>query len=195
MGPLSNITVSGASVVSIVQAVKGFSVLVSTLLEVMKVQTRDATGALAVDPNAWYPVRDYLIAYKKIDTLLGGRGLEKVGSLIPSHAVFPPNIKDVRGALASIDVAFHMNHKLDGAPMFDPSTGTMLEGIGHYGYQAVPGKNEARLVCGNPYPCRFDLGLIRGMAQRFEPGATVTHDANEGCRAKGGESCTYVVSW
>ncbi|AKF11602.1 hypothetical protein [Sandaracinus amylolyticus] len=188
-------TVSGRSVLAIVQAVRSFSVLVTTLLDVMQIQTRDASGALAVDPEAWYPVRHYLVTYKKIDSLLGGRGLEKVGSLVPSNAVFPPNIKDVRAALASIDVAYHMNHQLDGKPMFDPATGAMLEGIGHYRCEAVPGKNEVRLVCDDAYPCRFDLGLIRGMAHRFEAGATVTHDAHGPCRTKGGASCTYIVTW
>jgi hypothetical protein len=79
--------------------------------------------------------------------------------------------------------------------MFDPVTGQMLEGIGHYVYQAVEGKKEIVMTCENPYPCRFDLGIIKGMAQRFEPTASITHDTTKGCRKKGAESCTYVVTW
>ncbi|ADO73226.1 hypothetical protein [Stigmatella aurantiaca] len=191
----SGITVSGSSVRSIVEAVKSFSVLVGVLLEVMKVQTKDASGALVVDPNGWYPLEDYLLAYKKIDSLLGGRGLEKVGAMVPRNAFFPPNITDIRQALQSMDIAFHMNHRRQGQPMFDPETGTMLEGIGHYLYQPVEGRQELILVSETPYPCRFDLGLILGMAQRFEPAATIAHDLAQGCRQKGGTSCTYAVSW
>jgi hypothetical protein len=193
--PYSNIQVNGASIYSIVMAIKSFTVLVNDLMVAMKVQTRDASGALMLDPNAWYPMDDYLPVYKKIDMLLGGRGLEKVGSYIPQNSVFPPHVKDIHSALGSLDVAFHMNHRKDGRDMFNPATGEMLEGIGHFTYQPVAGKNEARMVCDNPYPCRLDQGIIKGMAQRFEPQATLTHDPDQGCRQKGGASCTYVITW
>ncbi|WP_338870049.1 hypothetical protein [Myxococcus stipitatus] len=189
------ITVTGVSVASIVEAIQSFSVLVNTLLDVMKVPARGAAGERAIDPNVWYPMEDYLLAYKKIDTLLGGRGLEKVGTMIPKNAVFPANITDIHKALASLDVAFHMNHRKNGKDMFNPVTGEMLEGIGHYTYTAAPGKNEGTVVCNNPYPCRFDQGLVKGMAQRFMPEAVVTHDASHGCRQKGADSCTFVVTW
>lgn len=192
---LSGITVSGSSALSIIEAVKGFSVLVNELMQVMKLDTRDASGALFIDPKAWYPVENYLTVYKKIDTLLGGRGLEKVGTYVPKNADFPPNIQDIHTALGVLDVGYHMNHRIDGKPMFDPATGQMQEGIGHYRYQPVAGKNEVVMVCDDPYPCRFDQGLLRGMAQRFQPNATVTHGPHQGCRTKGDPSCTYVVNW
>ncbi|NMO21654.1 hypothetical protein HPC49_48555 [Pyxidicoccus fallax] len=191
----TGIQVKGASIYSVVAAINTFSVLVNDLMQAMNVQTRDASGALMIDTNAWYDLDHYMPVYKKIDTLLGGRGLEKVGSFIPKNAEFPPNIQDIHGALASIDVAFHMNHRKDGKPMFNPLTGEMTEGIGHYRYQPVAGKNEALLVCDNPCPCRFDQGLIKGMAQRFQPQATLTHVPDTGCRTKGDASCTYVVTW
>ncbi|MFP2905942.1 hypothetical protein ACLESD_12960 [Pyxidicoccus sp. 3LFB2] len=192
---LHGITVSGASALAILDAVKSFSVLVNELLQVMKLQTRDASGAPFVDPKAWYPAENYLPVYKKIDTLLGGRGLEKVGSYVPQNAIFPPDIQDLHKALAAIDVAYHMNHRKDGKPMFDPATGQMLEGIGHYQFHPTAGKNEAVLVSDTPYPCRFDLGLIKGMARRFQLQAETTHAPHPGCRLKGAASCTYVVTW
>ncbi|WP_223754257.1 hypothetical protein [Myxococcus sp. RHSTA-1-4] len=189
------IQASGSSVYSVVAAIKSFSVLVNELMQDLKVQTRDERGVLVLDTNAWYDLELYLPVYKRIDTLLGGRGLEKVGSFVPQNAVFPPHVKDVQSALASIDIAYHMNHRKDGRDMFNPATGEMMEGIGHYTYQPVAGKNEAVMVCDNPYPCRFDMGLIKGMAQRFQPQATLTHDAHQGCRHKGAASCTYVITW
>ncbi|MCP3103568.1 hypothetical protein LZ198_32260 [Myxococcus sp. K15C18031901] len=188
------VTVTGASVYSIVEAIQSFSVLVDALLDVMKVVPR-ADGTRTIDQSHWYPIEDYLLAYKKIDTLLGGRGLEKVGSMIPKNAVFPPNVADIHAALGSIDVAFHMNHRKHGKEMFNPATGEMVEGIGHYSYTPTAGKKEGVLVAANPYPCRFDQGLIKGMAQRFAPDAAVTHDPAHGCRQKGGGSCTYVITW
>ncbi|MBZ4400187.1 hypothetical protein [Myxococcus sp. AS-1-15] len=189
------VTVTGASVASIVEAIQSFTVLVNALLDVMKVPARGAGAERAIDVTAWYPLEDYLQAYRKIDSLLGGRGLEKVGSMIPKNAVFPSDITDIHKGLASIDIAFHMNHRKNGRSMFNPLTGEMADGIGHYSYSAVPGKNEGHVVCGNPYPCRFDQGLIKGMAQRFMPHAVVTHDPDQGCRQKGGASCTFIVTW
>ncbi|MCP3145351.1 hypothetical protein [Pyxidicoccus xibeiensis] len=189
------ITVSGTSARAVIEAVKSFSVLVAELLQVLKVETRDASGALVIDANAWYPVEHYLEAYKKIDTLLGGRGLEKIGTLVPKNAVLPPGLSDAHSVLAGTDIAFHMNHCRDGTPMFDPATGQMLEGIGHYAYRPVEGKKEVHMVCDTPYPCRFDQGLLKGFAQRFEPTATLVHDLSTGCRAKGGASCTYIITW
>ena len=105
------------------------------------------------------------------------------GSPSPKNAIFPPFVTDIDSALKSIDVAYHMNHALDGLPMFSPTpTGTMLEGIGHYGYMRVPGKKQIIAECTNPYPCPFNLGLIQAMAQRFESTATVIHDPTRPCR-------------
>lgn len=189
-----SITVSGQSVRSIVLAIQSFSVLVDEIHDCLGVPTPRDGSPRAVDPGAWYAIEGYLVAYKKIETLLGVRGLDKVGGLIPSQAALPPTVVDVPSALAALDVAFHMNHARDGIPMFDPATGAMLEGIGHYTSTPIEGKNEIQMVCENPYPCRFDMGLVRGMAQVFEKGATVEH-APGSCRSKGGESCTLVVRW
>lgn len=192
--PYRELSVSGSSTISIIDAVKGFSVLVEELMKAMKIQTRNAEGKPAVDPAAWYPLEDYMPVYQKIESLLGGRGLEKVGATIPQFANMPANIRDIHSALASIDLAYHMNHRLNGKVMFNPATGEMLEGIGHVKSQPTPGKNEIVLVCDDMYPCRFNVGLIRGMAQRFQPQAVLSHDPQQ-CRLKGASTCTYVVTW
>ncbi|WP_153904248.1 hypothetical protein [Myxococcus sp. AB056] len=93
------IKASGASVQSIVAAIKSFSVLIDDLMRDLQIQTRDANGAPVLAPNAWYDLDAYLPIFKKIDTLLGGRGLEKAGSLMPQNAVFPPHVKSIQAAL------------------------------------------------------------------------------------------------
>lgn len=42
---------------------------------------------------------------------------------------------------------------------------------------------------------RFDMGLVKGTAQRFAPEATLTHDVSAGCRQKGADSRTYLIHW
>ncbi|HEY0093508.1 MAG TPA: hypothetical protein VGB96_04255, partial [Archangium sp.] len=87
------------------------------------------------------------------------------------------------------------NHGLGDKPMFSLETGKMEEGIGHYRYQAVPGKKQVLCISDTPYPCDFDEGLVLAMAQRFEPTATLVHQNPTTCRKKGGMSCTYTVNW
>jgi hypothetical protein len=91
--------------------------------------------------------------------------------------------------------AYHLNHGKHGRVMFDVESGTMLEGIGHYGYLPVAGENRIVSTCRNPYPCDFDLGILTAMAKRFAPDATVDHVEGETCRKSGADECTYVVTW
>ncbi len=94
-----------------------------------------------------------------------------------------------------MDIAYHLNHRKNGAPMFDPATGTMLDGIGHYKTEFLEKERRAIVVCEEPYPCEFDRGLVAALAARFEPMAKTAHDNDAPCRKKGESSCTYVVSW
>lgn len=146
----------------------------------------------------WYLQQEWLNAFKQIAEKIGHNTLFSIGKKIPENADFPPEINSIEKALAAIDVAYHMNHRLEGKLMFDPATGTMIEGIGHYGFKKV-GVNKIDMKCDNPYPCDFDRGIIEAMARRFRPDnaifVDVDHDENEECRQKGGQSCTYHVTW
>jgi len=88
-----------------------------------------------------------------------------------------------------------MNHRKNGRVLFNPDSGEMSEGIGHYGYSELKGKNSIVSVCENPYPCTFDEGILISMAKKFEPSAMILHDNTKPCRRKGGDSCTYIISW
>ncbi len=148
-------------------------------------------------PGQWYSQQAWLDAFRAIATEVGPMTLFQIGRKIPENADWPPQIKDVHGALASIDVAYHMNHRIGGQVLFDPATGVMAEGIGHYGYQRID-DNTARMACNNPYPCDFDRGIIESAANKFKPAGfrvTVTHDEPTKCRKSGADTCTYTVTW
>jgi hypothetical protein len=149
-------------------------------------------GLVEFDPNAWYP----LDANLRCLAAIGAQAesiLHQAGKLIPKHFPFPPQINDVPSVLKTLDVAYHMNHRLRGVVMFDPATGKLLDGIGHY--TAELGKpGEATVFCDNPYPCALDRGLLFGVIRRFAARATVDH-VGDACRAKGATACTYRVSW
>lgn len=155
-------------------------------------------GIVDPKPEAWYKQQDWLNAFTQIFTAIGPNTLFQIGKSIPESAKFPPHIDDIYKALASIDVAYHMNHRLHGTVMFKQETGQMAEGIGHYNYRKASEK-VVEIRCDNPYPCDFDKGIIEAMARKFKPAGSlllrVDHDETKECRKRGGVSCLYQIAW
>lgn len=182
------VEVNGQTVLSVVE---GSTIKKSALKFLSK------NGINDPQPGHWYSQQSWLDAFRAIATEVGHLTLFQIGKKIPENADWPPQVKDVHGALASIDIAYHMNHRIGGRVLFDPATGAMAEGIGHYQYQRT-GDTSARMVCNNPYPCDFDRGIIESAANKFKPSGfrvTVVHDAPDHCRMRGGDDCSYTVSW
>lgn len=155
------------------------------------IDSREPGAEIQVD--AWYPLQPWLDVLREIDLIYGPEILFNIGAEIPNNAVFPIVAGDVHSAVASIDVAYHLNHRRAGRLMYDPATKQMIEGIGHYGYQRSS-DTHILSTCKTPYPCAFDLGLVATMARRFEPRTIVEHVGSE-CRRQGAQSCTYSLRW
>lgn len=148
-------------------------------------------------PEEWYSQQKWLDAFRVLSDRIGPKTLFQIGEKIPENAIWPPHVDDVPKALASIDVAYHMNHRRFGKPLFDPKTGKTDEGIGHYRFEPVSSR-RARVICDNPYPCDFDRGIVESAARKFAPKnakITVEHTAAHSCRNSGAAFCTYDVSW
>lgn len=184
------VEVNGETVNSIVAGMRGFRSRAQEILS--------KHGIVDPKPGMWYSQQDWLDSFKEISTSLGPNTLYAIGTQIPENANFPPEIDAIEKALSAIDVAFHMNHRIGGKVLFDPRTGTMHEGIGHYQYQTV-GDREGKMICRNSYPCDFDRGIIEGMARKFKPAGSlfvhVRHNDAAPCRKKGAESCEYSITW
>jgi hypothetical protein len=188
------IEVFGASIDAIVDAFKLFPSVALKRLVSAGIGTLKGKDVV-VNRDAWYPQANWLSVFESIASEVGARALMQIGQQVPKHAPFPPTINDVHSAMASMDAAYHMNHRKGGKVMFDPATGTMLEGIGHYGYTPVPKERRIISVVENPYPCEFDKGIITALATRFEKGSRVTHDDAAPCRRNGANSCKYIIVW
>ena len=149
-------------------------------------------------PDNWYPQQNWLNAFKEISKKIGYGTLLLIGLKIPDNAEFPPEINNIHQALASIDVAYHMNHSLDGKLLYDVKTGEMTEGIGHYHYKKIA-KRKAEIRCNNPYPCDFDRGIIQAISRKYKPKkslfVSVEHDESVSCRKKGDSTCMYQITW
>jgi hypothetical protein len=140
----------------------------------------------------WFPLAANLRVLDDIGRTFGDAAVVAIGFSVPEHARFPPRIRTLQDALAALDVAFHSNHRCDGAVMFDAATGHMLEGIGHY--RCDDGGSDGLVSeSTSVYPCSFDLGLVSGLVARFDPGAKVEHPSDGLCRTRGAVSCRYVV--
>ena len=156
----------------------------------------DANGVVQIERDGWYSQEAWLRAFQKISLALGDQALFSIGQRIPLNAIFPPWVEGIEEALRTLDFGYHLNHRKAGVVMFEPSTGTMLEGIGHYGYQRPhPQKRLIVSECRNPYPCDFDRGIVTALARRFAPAATLVHLDESQCRNTGADACTYHVQW
>ena len=170
-----NVTVRGQAILAVLDAMGTYKTTGMQILE--------KNGISNLHPDQFYSQQAWLNVLKQIYEQIGPNTLFSIGKKIPEYAAFPPDIDSLEKALASIDMAYKMNHK-----------GGL---IGNYKYQKT-GDKMATLVCDNPYPCDFDRGLILAMATKFRPlgsRVVVEHNDSQPCRKKGGQSCTYVVRW
>jgi serine/threonine protein kinase len=146
-----------------------------------------------IEKDAWVPQAAWLDVYNAMIEEVGAGMIFNIGQNVPARTARWPPAADIDVGLRSLDVAFHMNHRKGGKPMFDAATGALAEGIGHYAYARV-GEKRATMVCDNPYPCELDHGILTAVARRFESLARVEH-APLGCRTLGAPSCTYFIVW
>jgi hypothetical protein len=130
-------------------------------------------------PGLWYSQQAWLNAFRAIAEEIGPDALYAIGRNIPDSADWPDDIDTLEKALASIDIAYHMNHK-GGA-------------IGHYLFEKKA-EGAGIMVCNEPYPCDFDRGIIEAVAAKFSTKFQLTHE-DETCRKTGAACCAYQLSW
>jgi hypothetical protein len=173
-----NVEVLGQSIFSVVNAI---SLGKESRLEILK-----KNGIENLSENKWYSQEKYLKAFSEIAADIGPSTLFAIGKSVPEHAVFPPEIDSLEKALHVINVAYEMNHR--GGE------------IGSYKLVRFDStKRQAEMVCANPYPSEFDRGIITTILRKFKPkdstSCNVSLDSRKPSRLKGGDSCTYLISW
>ena len=150
------------------------------------------------EEKEWFNQQKWLDAFKNISDKLGDMNLFLIGKAIIENAQFPP-INTLQEGLGSIDIAYHMNHRINDEVMFNPSTGKMADGIGHYKLASYSEKDrKAVMVCNNPYPSKFDEGIITQVVRKFKPNNSrekITLDVSKETRIKGANSCTFNIEW
>ncbi|MUV57769.1 hypothetical protein GJ632_11495 [Halogeometricum sp. CBA1124] len=139
-------------------------------------------GITDPDPNNWYPQQAWLNAFEAIGDDLEPHVLDRLGEQIPAVANWPEDVQSVEEGLRSIDDAYQRNHR--GSE------------IGSYRFEKT-GEQEGDVVCNNPYPCEFDRGLVRAVAQRYAPvdSFVFLEEHGDTCRRNGDDRCVYTVYW
>lgn len=189
------IEVSGFAILSILD---GFSVLRSIPTRIMLDQGLgqiDQQGQWVLDRTAWYPQRAWLAALATLFEKFGEGVLFQIGQKIPANAVFPPAINDIHSSIRAANVAYHKNHRKHGVVMFDAATGQFLDGIGHYGYEPITGRNEILVDCKLPYPTSYAQGVLTTLARKFESRATVELDLTLRPSPQEVGRCAFRIRW
>ncbi|ATB33374.1 hypothetical protein [Melittangium boletus] len=190
----ADVDVLGANLQSIVDGFGTFSILGNGILFQEGLGNRGRDDSISFEKDKWYPLATFLRAFDRIGKDFGEYMHRQVGLSIPKNAPFPPTVVDIDTAIQSIDVAYHMNHGVNGVALFSPATGKKTDRIGNYGYERQVGKKLILSKCSTPYPCAFDEGILTSMAQRFDRTSSVTH-APGSCRKKGAAFCIYHIAW
>ncbi|GAB3699019.1 hypothetical protein [Halorubrum pallidum] len=174
-----NVEINGQTVVTIVNEAMGrFSAA-------YRERAQEALAEEGItDPAAdeWYPQQTWLNAFETIVDDLQPHVLDRLGEQLPDVADWPNEYETVCEGLRSIDEAYQRNHR--GGE------------IGHYQFEQIDDRTGV-VTCYNPYPCPFDRGLIRGVAERYAPvnAFVFIEETGDTCRRDGDDTCAYTVYW
>ena len=192
MSQWTGFEVHGHSVTRMLEASNPFSPLAHEVLRGAGIFVGNVDNQ-GIPTDAWYPLPVALRLFERIGQTAGEAAVRSIGASVPGNAPFP-KAHDIASALAVIDVAYHMNHRFAGEPLYDIERNETLPGVGGYGCQRLGQLNVILSVCDNPYPCVFDQGLLLRVAQRFQPAARLYH-LNGGCRREHDAQCVYCIAW
>jgi hypothetical protein len=108
---------------------------------------------------------------RAISRLFADEGIGQLGR--DGVVVIDPNgWYPIETELSVLKRMLDLNHRKNGLVMFDPATGVMLEGIGHFGYERTADR-RVLVTAPGPFPCEFNRGIVAGLSARFQPKASV----------------------
>ena len=138
--------------------------------------------SIEINENELYPCSKVLAGFRELQDQFGPDFIQRVGQFLYENVPFPEELDSFEATLAGMNPVYYGTH-------------ANAEGkIGHYRFEKT-GPKSGLMVCDNPYPCAFDMGILLGVAKSFGEEATITHEKEEPCRRDGGERCTYRIEW
>ncbi len=108
-----------------------------------------------IDPEGWYPVKDYCDILKTIEEELDSGSITGIGMAIMETASFPPEIESIQDILGAFEAVYNHDHR-----NITPDEGWRAE---------FPQEKEALVRAINPYPLNLNYGLVWGCVRRYCP--------------------------
>jgi len=128
----------------------------------------------------WYPMQQFLNVYRDINETFGSATMFYVGMRTMDEVAWPPELDSWQKALSSVDMAYKMNTQGNGGSyLFEPVSDTYV-----------------RMVCHNPWPSDYDLGLLKGICNNFPVSGhkiLIRLDESQPNRKTGGDTCVYEI--
>lgn len=131
-------------------------------------------GIEEISKDKWYPLQPVLSVMEDLAAQIGPNILTEIGKRVHRNSAFPEEIQNFEQVLEALDEAYQANHRRGDIGCYDVSK---------------RGQNEFRVRCDNPYPAKFNQGLLRGLALRYAVLARITEVDSS---VSGGE---FLVSW
>jgi len=173
--PVTEIEVAGTVVAAVTAGVEQFSR-----------DTRESAKAIlrtrnldAPDPEAWYPLADYVAAIEALTELVGDYAVHALGQRLARVVEFPAAAEDVPTALHALEEVYRGQHRGGDS--------------GGYEFRQI-GAEDGRIECQTPYPCAFDRGIVEGAAVAHADGFVCVSEVGA-CQTDEQGRCTYDVSW
>ena len=157
-------------------------------------------NGIDLNSGKWFDLQKWLNAFKEISITLDDKELFMLGESTIKDSLLPP-LMGVKDGLTSLNVGYHLNHKLNGKKMFNIMKGPkgIKEGIGNVNIINFNSKNRTAIVTSNtPHPSKFEEGVLTQIIRQFNSDDTepiVKLDLTKESRNNGAESCTYLISW
>ncbi|KYG08411.1 hypothetical protein BE21_23850 [Sorangium cellulosum] len=163
---------SGAALHSFIRGLERSQTLIDRILK--------AHGLDGIDEDAWYPLETARSIFMAVGEQVGDVVLHAVGMKIMESARLPPEIKDPKGALASLNTAYRMNVRGSDIGYIATTFEDEHSAIIHY---ATP-----------LFPCAACRGVVQGCFKKFGQRALLEH-GTDGCMDRGAPLCTFHITW
>jgi hypothetical protein len=162
--------VNSELITSMIESFGNYEILVIEILE---------EHGINVDllETEWISIQKWMDAFREITSRIGPSEIGKIGEKIAGHFSLK-NKETMIDALEVLQETYDEHHQ------------------GKVGkYEIVEfGINSLQIISDSPYPCTFDRGMIRTIAQKVSKGAKTKHSPAS-CRSLGDKQCIYLVKW
>jgi hypothetical protein len=191
---LAQVEVSSETVQAVIDGFGAFTLLASRFLAEAGLGRATVDGSVNVVPGVFAPLPKLLRALKAIEADFGERLLTGIGEGLARRRGFDVPPRGIEAALAGVSRLHHAHHRLAAGGVAAAGKGGLAERIGHYAPRFADHQNLALVTVDAPTPCACDRGWLLAISRQFERSAELSHEPGA-CRAKGGASCTYRITW